>query len=447
MHPTLKKIIDAEDARQQKTLDLIPSENYTSTAVRQAVGSVLMHKYSEGYPGKRYYEGNEHIDELETLAQNLALKVFNAPEGWGANVQPYAGSNANLAVYTALLDPHTKILSMYLPDGGHLSHGWSYTPKSETPDQSIDEEMVYRGGTKKVNIVSKFFDVVQYKTDPKTQVFNYDFLAELAETEKPKMIITGGTAYPRGIDYKRIKAIAQKVGAYYMADIAHEAGLIAAGVVDSPVGIADVVTMTTHKTLRGPKGAVILAHGDLIEQINQAVMPGLQGGPHNGTIAGIVQALYEADTDDFISYARQILTNAHALAEVLRERKFDLVAGGTDKHLILIDLTDKNLNGKYLARALNYAGIVTNMNTIPYEKGSPLKPSGLRVGTPSVTTRGMREEEMRQIGEWINTITEHILPHKELSFKEFDEIMSKDSTLQMIKEQVEKLCLNYPFPA
>jgi len=449
MNSAIIKILEKEKQRQQETLDLIPSENFSSSEVREAVGSVFMHKYSEGYPGARYYEGNEHIDELENLCISMALKVFKAPHGWSANVQPYAGSNANLAVYNALLEPGDKILSMYLPDGGHLSHGWSYIPTKDRTEQDKSEmvnKMSYYGGHVKISIVSKIFNVVQYKTDAKTEIFDYDFIEKLAIEENPKMIITGGTAYPRGIDYNRMRQIADKVGAFYLCDVAHEAGLIAAGVVESPVGIADVVTLTTHKTLRGPKGAMILMKQEFIEKINKSVMPGLQGGPHNGTIAAITQSLFEVDTPEFKEYAAQILKNASTLASELANYGFKIVSGGTDKHLVLIDLRSKNIGGKYVSRALAFANIVSNMNTVPYESGSPLNPSGLRIGSPTLTTRGMKESEMKQVANWINTITDIAVEFKEktVDFAEFNKLITQDIRVLGIKHQVIELCSRFP---
>jgi len=439
----LQEILDKEIKRQQETLDLIPSENFTSKAVREAVGSVFMHKYSEGYPGARYYEGNENIDDLENLCIQMVKKVFKLPESWGVNVQPLSGSSANLAVYNALLEPRDKILSMFLPDGGHLSHGWSILDNEEK--KLIEEKMVYRGGSRKVNIVSKFYNVVQYKTDPITNLFDYDFIEKLAIEEKPKLIITGGTAYARNIDYVRMKSIASKIGAYYLADVAHEAGLIAAGVIDSPIGIADVVTFTTHKTLRGPKGAVIVSKNDLIEIINKSIIPGMQGGPHNGTIAGITQALFEADTYEFKQYSNQILLNAKTLASELQKYQFKLVTDGTDKHLLLINIKQKGIGGKYAARALTHVNIISNMNTIPYEKGNPLNPSGLRIGTPSITTRGMLEKEMKQIALWINEVVNIAIEYKELKFKDFEKEIKKNLKILNIKEEVIKLCKKFEF--
>jgi len=427
----LQTILDKEINRQLTTLDLIPSENFTSKEVREAVGTVFMHKYSEGYPGARYYEGNEYIDELELLTIEMVKKVFSLPEDWGANVQPLGGSNANLGVYNALLNPGDKILSMYLPDGGHLSHGWSYTStkdRTEEDIKSLQSETAYLGGKTKISIVSKIYDVTQYKVNKETNLFDYDAIEKLALEVKPKLIITGGTAYTREIDYKRMKEIAEKVGAYYMADVAHEAGLIAAGVLSTPIGIADVVTFTTHKTLRGPKGAVIVAKNDIINQINKAIMPGMQGGPHNGTIAGICQALFEADTPEFKTYAKQIINNAKALETELKSLDFNLISGGTDKHLLLIDLRNKNIGGKDAAKALAKAGIVSNMNTIPYESGSPLNPSGLRIGTPTLTTRGMKEEQMKEVAGLINQVI----------------TSQEESVLAEVKTKVEQLCKKFP---
>jgi glycine hydroxymethyltransferase len=448
LDPTLQKILDDETIRQSETLDLIASENFTSNAVRDAVGSVFMHKYSEGYPDARYYEGNENIDKLEKLCIKMVLKVFRAPDTWSANVQSYSGSNANLAVYNALLEPGDTILSMYLPDGGHLSHGWSYTPKSETLEKSlVNDSETYLGGTRKVSIVSKFFNVIQYKTDPDTNLINYDHLQKLAEEHSPKIIVTGGTAYPRDIDYKKVKAIAESVGAYYLADVAHEAGLIAGQALDSPVGVADVVTFTTHKVMRGPKGAIILSSLGLLEKINKSVFPGIQGGPHNGTIAAIAQSMIEADSEEFRSYAKNVILNSKALASELIRFGFELVSGGTDKHLILINLLNKGIGGKFLARALAVSGIIANMNTIPYETGSPLNPSGIRIGTPTLTTRGMGENEMIQVAQMINDVT-NIVVNIYSEFKDFESFnvqLSQNSELSKIKDRVKELCKKFPF--
>lgn len=438
--PKIAKLITAEEKRQQDVLSMIPSENFFSDSVREAVGSVLMHKYSEGNIGKRYYEGNDYIDAIETIAINRAKKLFKVPKDWHANVQGLSGSNANLAVYLATLKPGDTIMSMFLPDGGHLSHGWSYEPKKPQDPN----EPVYLGGKRKVHIVSRMFNVVQYKTDPKTQQLNYKELEKLVRKHKPKLIITGGTAYPREIDYKKMRKIADSVGALYLADIAHEAGLIAAGVNQSPVGIADVVTMTTHKTLRAGRGSIILAHEDIIKKINRAILPGLQGGPFNNNIAGIAVGLGEALKSDFKKYAKQTIQNAQTLGRELQEYDFELVSGGTDKHLLLIDLTNKKIFGKQASRALNHAGIVLNMNTMPGEQRSPADPSAIRLGTPWLTTRGMGGKEMKQIVEWIDEIIEIAKNYTNLEFSKFDKKMSQDKNILSIQKEVKKLCRKFP---
>ncbi len=433
-------IIKNEENKQQFKLSMIPSENFFSKSVRQAVGSVFMHKYAEGNIGKRYYEGNQFVDELEGLAINRAKKVFNLPADWSVNVQALAGSNANLAVYLTLLNVGDTIMGMYLPDGGHLSHGWSYEPKVVQDPESL----VYLGGSRKVNITSRIFKTVQYKTNPNTQQFNYDEIERIATEHKPKLIITGGTAYPREIDYARMKQIAEKVGAYYLADIAHEAGLIAAGVNKSPVGVADLVTMTTHKTLRAGRGALILANEETIKKINRSVLPGLQGGPFNHSIAGICVGLGEALQPEFKEYASQTVKNAQFLCSELQKFGFKIVSDGTDKHLILIDLTNKPLLGKKFARALDYAGIIANMNTMPQEKKSPANPSALRLGTPWVTTRGMKESEMTLISGWINSVMETCSVWKDLPFIDFEEKVKSSSEIAAIANQVQELCMKFP---
>jgi glycine hydroxymethyltransferase len=434
------KLIQAEEKRQQYKLSMIPSENFFSKSVREAIGSVFMHKYAEGNIGKRYYEGNEIVDELEKLAIKRVKKLFNVPQDWDANVQALAGSNANLAVYMAILKPGDKMMSMFLPDGGHLSHGWSYEPKhAEDPENPI-----YLGGSKKVNITSRMFKVVQYKTDPKTHVFNYDEIEKIAIEHKPQLIITGGTAYPREIDYKRMRQIADKAGAMYMADIAHEAGLIAAGVNKSPVGIADVVTFTTHKTLRSGRGAIILARRELIKEINRGVLPGLQGGPFNNNIAGICVGLGEALKPSFKKYAEQIIKNSHTLADELTNYGFNLLSGGTDKHLILIDMTNKGIFGKYTARALAIAGIVLNMNTMPGESRTPSDPSAIRMGTPWLTTRGMKEKEMKIVAKWINEVVEEVKVWANLDFDTFQHRVQTSKKIKQIAREIKQLCMKFP---
>lgn len=383
------KLIKEEEKRQAETLTMIPSENYTSAEVRQAVGSVLMHKYSEGQPGKRYYQGNNIIDEIELECKIRALKLFNlTPDNWGVNVQALSGAPANLAIYNALLNPGDKILSLFLPDGGHLSHGWSLPATAKNP-------------VKKVTLVSKIYDVSFYHVEPDTFVIDYDKLQSLAESIKPKIIVSGGTAYPREINHKRMGEIAKKVDAYYLADVSHEAGLIAGGAITSPFPYADVVMMTTHKTLRGPRGALIFSHAELSNRIDSSVFPGLQGGPHNEVIAGIAIALREAKSKKFKTYSNQVVKNARSLAAKLIDLKIPIITNGTDKHLLLIDLRSLEINGTIAGANLEKAGIIVNKNTVPYDTASPFNPSGIRLGTPAITARGMKEKEMKIIAEWI----------------------------------------------
>lgn len=377
------KIIAKEKKRQREQLEMIPSENYASAAVMKAVGSCLMNKYAEGYPHKRYYQGNYNMDQIEDLCRERILKAFKLDPGkWGINVQPHSGCEANLAVYNGLLQPGDKIMSMYLPDGGHLSHGWQMPGK-------------------KITLVSKIFKVEFYHVDRKTLVFDYDQIERQALKFKPKLIISGGTAYPREIKHQRLAQIAKKAGAYYLADIAHEAGLIAAGANQSPLPYADVVTFTTHKTFRGPRGAVIIGRIELIDKINFSVFPGLQGGPHLHSIAGMAVAAAEMMTPAYKKYAFQVVKNAKVLSEELKKGGLKVVSGGTDKHLVLVDLRPQNLSGAPVALALEQAGIIANKNTVPYDTAPPFYPSGLRLGTPALTTRGMKEKEMRKIAQWI----------------------------------------------
>lgn len=359
-------------------------------------------------------------------------------------MQALAGSNANLAVYNALLNPGDTILSLYLPDGGHLSHGWSYPTKEEKLEMDLSEK-VYTGGSRKVNIVSKFYNVIQYKTDPETHLIDYDFLEQLALQVQPKLIITGGTAYVRNIDYSRVAIIAKKVNSLYLADVAHEAGLIAAGALPSPIGIADIVTFTTHKTLRGPKGAVICAHKDVIEKVNKSIMPGLQGGPHNGTIAGIAQALFEADTKEFKEYAAQVIKNAQVMASEFVRLGYKLITGSTDKHLLLIDLSPLGITGKQAAYLLEKVGIITNMNTIPYEKGSPANPSGLRLGTPSITTRGLVEKDVIELTALIDRALKELVNSEDKDLLSIDSLAEDSSVLKNIRDNVGALVQKHPF--
>lgn len=376
------RLIDAETKRQQETIDLIPSENIVSPAVLEALGSALTNKYSEGYAKKRYYAGNAIIDDIELLAQERARKVFHLGKNWHVNVQPYSGSPANMAVYYALLEPGEKIMGMSLPFGGHLTHGW------------------------KVSATGKFWASVQYGVG-RDGYIEYGEIRRLARKEKPQIIVAGATAYPRIIDFKKFGAIAKEVGAYFMVDMAHIAGLVAAGAHPSPFPYADVVTTTTHKTLRGPRGAMIFTNReshiaqrrkvDIASAIDKAVFPGLQGGPHDNQTAAIAVCLGEAMRPSFKKYGHQIVKNARALARALTKLGFNLVSGGTDNHLMLIDLTNLGISGREAQDRLEQVGIIVNRNTIPYDTRSPFDPSGIRLGTPSVTTRGMKQKEMKAI--------------------------------------------------
>ncbi|MFC1780549.1 serine hydroxymethyltransferase [Patescibacteria group bacterium] len=424
----VNNLIKKEISRQSYELQLIPSENYTSSEIRKALGSIFTHKYSEGQVGKRYYEGNEVVDEIESLCKKRALRAFGLNKNkWHVNVQAYSGSIANLAVYNALIEPGDKIMGMYLFDGGHLSHGWQYKGR-------------------KISLSSKIYKPVYYHVDPKTGEFDYDEVKKIAKKERPKILISGGTAYPREINHKKLAAIAKSINAYYMADIAHEAGLVVGKANSSPFPYADVVTMTTHKTLRGPRGTLILCRKEFADNINRSVFPGLQGGPFNNNIAAIAVCLKEAQSASFKKYANQVVKNAKTLAKELKKRNFDLVSGGTDKHLILIDLGNKNIVGKYAARALKYAGITLNMNTIPSEPNSPMNPSGIRLGTPTVTTRGMKEEEMRLIAEWIDEIVNAIQPVSDIEFDKFEKKIVKMEAIREIRRRVKSLCKKFPLP-
>lgn len=385
--------MEKELIRQQQCLEMIPSENYVSEAVLEALGSILTNKYSEGYPGRRYYGGNEFIDEIEALAIERAKKLFHAEH---ANVQPYSGSPANLAVYLALLNPGDKIMGMDLSCGGHLTHGY------------------------KVSASGKLFASAPYFVN-KDGMLDYDTIRALAKKEKPRLIIAGASAYPRLIDFARFADIAKEVGAYFMADIAHIAGLIIGGIHPSPLPYADIVTTTTHKTLRGPRGALIICSMEdrlrpddkknLAQKIDSAIFPGLQGGPHNHQTAAIAVALKEAKTDAFKTYARQIVKNAKTLADMLLNEGMELVTGGTDNHLLLINLTPLNIGGAEAERALDRAGITTNKNVIPFDPRKPMDPSGIRLGTPALTSRGMKEREMKIIGNMIATILKNTNNH------------------------------------
>jgi glycine hydroxymethyltransferase len=402
--PDIARLIQQEETRQFDSIRLIPSENYVSHAVLEATGSVLTNKYSEGYPGKRYYEGQEFIDPIESIARERAKHLFGADH---ANVQPYSGSPANLAIYYAFLEPGEKVMGMSLPHGGHLTHGW------------------------RVNFSARYYQSVQYTVDPVTHRIDYDQVRDLARKERPKLIFSGATAYPREFDFKTFGEIAKEVGARFVADIAHIAGLIVAGVHQSPITYADAVMTTTHKSLRGPRGAMILCKAEHAEAIDRAVFPALQGGPHNHTTAAIAVALQEASTPEFQAYGRQIVHNAKALAEALRSYGFTLISGDTDNHLILIDMTSKGVTGKQASRALAMAGIETNANTIPYDPRRPFDPSGVRIGTPAVTSRGMQEGEMQRIAAWINRVVSDVKHEAEHA---------------RIRAEVREFCRAFPCP-
>lgn len=432
--PQIYDLIREEEKRQRDVLEMIPSENYTSRAVLEALGSVFTNKYSEGYPKKRYYQGNRVVDEVELLAEERAKKLFNVPH---VNIQPYSGSPANAAVYMALLEPFKdKLMGLSLAFGGHLTHG--------AP----------------VSISGKYYRVVPYTLN-ENGLLDYDEIERIAKREKPKIIVCGATAYPRIIDFKRFGAIADSIGAYLLADISHITGLIIAGVHPSHVPYAHIVMTTTHKTLRGPRGAIIMVtekglkkDSELDEKINKAVFPGLQGGPHDNQTAAIAVALREAEGKLFKEYGRQIVRNAKKLAEELLRYDFGLVSGGTDNHLLLIDLSNKRVNGAVAALALEVGGIVVNKNAVPNDPMPPFYPSGIRLGTPAITTRGMREREMVKIAAWLNMAIEEVrgqqLPREKEQRNEFwrafRKKVVKNRRLLAIAKEVQSLCQNFPVP-
>ncbi len=400
--PQIAGFLKKEIIRQQQGLELIPSENFVSEAVLKAMGSPLTNKYSEGYPGKRYYGGNEFIDEIETLAIERAKKLFHAEH---VNIQPYSGSPANLEVYFSLLQPGDTIMGMNLAHGGHLTHGH------------------------KVNLSGKIFNFIQYGVDPKNHLIDYNEVEKLAKKHKPKIILCGATAYPRIIKFKKFAEIAKKVKAISMADIAHIAGLIIGKMHPQPFPFIDIVTTTTHKTLRGPRGAMIMCKKEYAEVIDKGVFPGMQGGPHNHTTAAIAVALKEASQKNFQKYAQQIVKNAKALALSLKKQGLELISHGTDNHLILIDLTKTGITGKQGERALEKACIYVNKNMIPYDSRTPFNPSGIRLGTPALTTRGFKEKEMEIIGQLIAEIIYH-----------FD----NEKIIKKIKTATKRLALKHP---
>jgi len=399
-YPKIYKLLKAEEKRQLETINLIPSENYPSRAVREALATVLTSKYSEGYPGKRYYPGNKFYDQIELLAQKSAQEIFQA-KNYHVNVQPYSGTPANLAVYLALLNFGDTIMGMNLSHGGHLSHGHS------------------------VNFSGRAYKVVQYGVDLKTGKINYEEVRKLALEHRPKIIISGATAYPRKIDFKKFHEIAKEVGAISMADISHIAGLIVAGIHPSPFPFTDIVTTTTHKTLRGPRGAIIFCKDEFAKDIDRAVFPGIQGGPHNNVTFAKLVCFEEAKKPAFKKYQKQVIKNAKILAGELKKYNFNLVSGGTDNHLILIDLQNKNISGKEAEEKLEQAGIIANRNTIPGDPRKPFDPSGIRLGTPAITTRGMKEKETKKIAKWI------------------DGIIDKKENTKKIKKEVRALARKY----
>ena len=391
--PDVYELCRAEERRQADKIRLIPSENYVSKAVLAASSSVFTNKYSEGYPGKRYYEGQEFVDPLEQLTIDRAKALFGADH---ANVQPYSGSPANLAVYLAFLKPGAKVMGLGLPMGGHLTHGWN------------------------VSITGQYFTSVPYGVRKETGRIDYDEVRDQAKKERPALLWAGGTAYSRLWDFETMASIAKDVGARFCADIAHIAGLIAGGAHPSPIPYADVVTTTTHKTLRGPRGGMILCRTEHAKVIDRAVFPGLQGGPHVHNTAALAVALKEAAQPSFKDYAKRVVQNAKALAEALMAKGFDVVSGGTDNHLILIDLSNKNVPGKVAARALDKAGIELNYNTVPYDTRKPFDPSGIRLGSPAVSSRGMGEADMRQIASWMDRVVS--APTDDVAEKVFGEV-------------------------
>ncbi len=406
----IHNLLKEEERRREDGIELIPSENHTLPAVLSPLGSILSDKYAEGYPGERYYGGNEVIDKIEKLCIDRAKELFNVAH---VNVQPYSGSPANQAVYFALLSLGDKIMGMELQVGGHLTHG------------------------NRVNFSGKYYQSFGYGVNGKTGKIDYKEVEKLAREKRPKLIFVGTTAYPRKLNFKRFKEIADSVGAYLCADIAHIAGLVVAGVHPSPAAHADIITTTTHKTLRGPRGGMIMVtkkglkkDKDLPSKIDRAVFPGLQGGPHENQIAGIAACLKEAGKTSFKNYAEQVVKNSKFLAEELKRNGFTLVSGGTDNHLMVIDLKDKDISGKKVQERLDEAGITVNKNTIPFDTRPPFSASGIRLGTPAVTTRGMKEKEMKEIAGFITEVIK----------------VNNPDTTQKVKKKVKKLCNKFPIP-
>lgn len=448
--PEVFGLVRQEKSRQLRGIEMIASENFTSKAVLQALSTCLHNKYSEGYPGARYYGGNEVIDQVELLCQKRSLAAFglNAEE-WGVNVQPYSGSPANFAVYTGIIEPHGRLMGLDLPDGGHLTHG-------------------FQTATKKISATSMFFESMPYKVDPSKGLIDYDQLAKTASLFKPKLIIAGMSCYPRNLDYKRFREIADENGAYLMADMAHVSGLVAAKQAPSPFEYCDIVTTTTHKTLRGPRAGIIFYRKgvrsvsktgvnvmyDLESKINQAVFPGLQGGPHDNTIAAIAIAMKQAATPEFKAYQEQVIKNAQILAEELIKKGYTLVSGGTDNHLVWVNLQPAGLNGAQAEKVLEEISIACNKNTVPGDK-SALNPSGIRLGAPAFTTRGFKEDDTRKVVDFIHRGLQLALEIKTSCqtkpppLKEFKEKLH-DPTFQLkiknLKNEVEEFASKFPMP-
>ncbi len=410
--PQLFGIIERELERQNTTIQLIASENFTSRAVIEAQGSVLTNKYSEGYPHKRYYGGNQVVDEAEDLARDRACALFGAEH---ANVQPHSGANANMAVFLAVLQPGDKVMGMRLDQGGHLTHG--------SP----------------VNFSGRLYDFASYGVHETTEQLDYDEIARVARAERPKLIIAGATAYPRTIDFERFRAIADEVGAILMVDAAHIAGLIAGGAHPSPLPHADIVTFTTHKTLRGPRAGAILCREQYAAAIDKAVFPGLQGGPHNHTTAGIAVAFKEAATGEFRAYAARIVENAKVLAAALQREGFRVISGGTQNHLVVVDATSMGVTGRQLAKAMDAAGMVCNFNRIPFDTQPAMHPSGVRLGTPATTSRGFGPEQMEQIAAWMAQVAR-------LRADEGQDLEARKQVYRQIAAQVKAVCDRFPAP-
>lgn len=447
--PEMNEILRLERQRQKSSITLIPSENFTSKSVMELLGSEMQNKYSEGYPGARYYGGNQFIDMAESLCQKRALEAFGLnPEEWGVNVQSLSGAPANLYAYSAVLNVGDRLMGLDLPHGGHLSHG-------------------YQTATTKISYISKYFQTMPYRLNESTGLIDYDELERSALLFRPKIIVAGASAYSRVIDYARIKQIANKIDAYVLSDMAHISGLVSAGVTASPFEFSDIVTTTTHKSLRGPRGAMIFYRKglkkvtkkgkeifyDLDKKINFSVFPAHQGGPHNHTISALAVALKQTQTPEFKEYQKKVVSNATIFANSLKSKGFDLVSNGTDTHLILIDLRSKGIDGSRLETILEKISIAANKNTIPGDK-SALFPSGLRVGTPAMTTRGFGPEEFEKVAEFINQATELAIKYKDLAvgedhkslLKSYKELLDSAPEVKALSEEVASWVSTYPVP-